>query len=169
MSKNAAEKKELSPRAKAISELSWPLQHDEFHELVKKTVTVPVELGVFNDKGDILMFWRDDDYTGNHIPGTVLQDHQDVPTALQRLLNSEVVGGEVTPPIELGWKEILKGTGIGQNPTRHEVSLLYACWLTKPYQGKGGKFYPMNQLPDDTLPHHRVLIAEIVARLNRHR
>lgn len=164
----------LSPEEEAqlaslMRRARWPLKPDVFRAGVGLFVSNPIELKVLNDNGHVLMFYRkDDEYEGNHIPGTVLRDNEDVPMAIQRLLNSEVVGGEVTPPISLGWKEISKGTtGSGQNPTRHEISLLHVCWLKKPYQGKGGEFYPVDQLPKNTLPHHRVLIAEMMKRLSR--
>ncbi len=146
--------------------VNWPLKPCVFAAGVNKFVSVPVELAVLDDQRRVLMFYRkDDEYNGYHMPGTVLRDNEDVPGAIQRLLKSEVVGGKVTPPISLGWVEIPKGSGPGQNPTRHEISLLHTCWLKESYIGQGGEFFAVDQLPDNTLPHHRVLVNEIAKRL----
>ena len=58
-------------------------------------------------------------------------------------------------------------SGSGQNPTRHEISLLFACWLTQPHAGTGGEFFAVNDLPANTLTHHRVLVAEILKCLGQ--
>ena len=146
----------------------WPLSPKVFAALVNKTVSTPIELAVFDNKLRILLFDRkDDEYEGYHMPGTVLRDNETVPDAVERLLKSEVVGGNITPPISLGWKEITKGDEFGQDPNRHQISLLHACWLTEPWGSKQGEFFSVDELPENTLSHHRVLIKEIVRRLNR--
>lgn len=154
--------------ADLLTRVEWPLSPHVFAAAVNKFVSVPIELLVLDDDNRILMFYRkDEEYEGYHIPGTVLRDNEDVPAAIQRLLKSEVVGGKVTRPISLGWLEVQKGNGFGQNPSRHEISLLHLCWSIGTYQGKGGEFFPLDQLPDSTLSHHRVLIREAVRRLKQ--
>lgn len=151
-----------------LRRVQWPVKSDIFKAIANKLVTTPIELAVLDSDNRVLMFYRkDDEYDGCHLPGTVLRDNENVLTAIKRLLQSEVVGGKVTPPISLGWVEITKGNGSGQNPTRHEISLLHVCWLTDPYQGKGGEFFPIDQLPKNTLPHHRILLNEIMVRLGK--
>ncbi len=169
MGLTSEENRELT---RLISKIEWPLDSHVFQAIANKVVTVPIELGVFNEKDEVLMFYREDEeYQGNHMPGTVLRDTDSVEEALQRLLKSEVVSGagtetgNISTPQNLGWVEIPKGNGLGQNPTRHEISLLYFCRLTGFYQGKG-QFYRVENLPENTLPHHRILIEKIRERMN---
>lgn len=150
-----------------LKKLTWPLDSRVFGALLNKTVSVPIELAVLNDKNEVLMFYRkDDEYDGNHMPGSVLRDTDTIEDVLERLRKGEVVGGNVTSPICIGLAEISKGSGSGQNPTRHEISLIYLCRLVGEYRGSG-KFYPLEKLPEDTLSHHRVLVGRVKRYLSR--
>ncbi len=152
--------------AELLSRVQWPLPAKVFAALMNKSVSVPIELAVLDDEERVLMIHREDmEYAGHHMPGTVLRDNEDVPKAVQRLLDREVSGVKVNPPLSLGWVEVHKGNGAGQDPNRHQISLLHVCWLKGPYSGPG-KFFSVNRLPKDTLPHHRRLVSEIVARLS---
>ena len=150
--------------AQFLIRAQWPLKPDIFAAWVRKFVSVPIELAVFNQDGHVLLIYRkDQEYEGYHMPGTVLRDNEDVPTAINRLLSGEV-GSKVTRPIPLGWKEVTRGNEFGQNRSRHEISLLHTCWPIGPYSGEG-EFFPTDQLPENTLSHHKVLIEEMVKRL----
>ncbi|MBI4094201.1 MAG: NUDIX hydrolase [Candidatus Liptonbacteria bacterium] len=139
----------------------WPLVPPVFGALVSMAVSVPLELCVMDKKGRVLTFYRkDSEYDGHHMPGTVLRDNENVEQALNRLVTSEVVGGEISDPVNVGWIEIPKGSGEGWNPTRHEISLLWMAYLRGEYHGKNGVFSPMDALPPNTLSHHRVLIEK---------
>lgn len=171
-----SDKKPLSPEEKKLlgqllSRYDFPKEGNEdpeiFHGLLSATTSSPVELAVFDREGRILLFYRKDwEYDGEHMCGSVNRDKDTVQRTLDRIVRSEVVGGSVTPPIDLGWMEISKGTGEGENPTRHEISLLHACYLVGEYAGPG-KFYDPKNLPANTLTHHKAIIAEILRRLAR--
>ena len=153
-----------------LKKMEWPIDSRVFRVLCNKTVSVPIELAVLNSRDEILMFYRkDEEYDGYHIPGTVIQDTDSVQAALQRLLQNEVISGDehISSPKYINWMEIPKGNDHGQNPTRHEISLIYACWLNGPYKGKDGEFYPLDDLPENTLSHHRVLISEVQRWLSK--
>lgn len=144
-----------------LQKVTWPLNPRVFRALVNIMVSVPIELAVLNEQNEILMFYRKDkEYDGNHIPGSVLRDNENVSDVLERLRTSEVVGGKISNPVNIGHVEISKGSGSGQNPTRHEISLIYVARLTGPYNGSG-RFYPLDQLPENTLSHHRILIGKV--------
>ena len=144
-----------------LTKVTWPPRPRVFHALVKITITIPIELAVLNERNEILMFYRkDDEYDGNHIPGTVIRDNENISCALERLRTSEIVGGNISNPIDIGHVEIMRGNDPGQNPTRHEVSLIHVAWLTSPYKGNG-RFYPLDQLPENTLSHHQVIIDRV--------
>ena len=58
----------------------------------------------------------------------------------------------------------MMGNGLGQCARGQETSLLYTLFI-----GEGEtvgvnekkQFFPFNEIPDDTLPHHKVLIAAV--------
>jgi ADP-ribose pyrophosphatase YjhB (NUDIX family) len=159
------EKKPLSPEeevqlAELLSRVTWPVKQPVFRGLVGATVSTPIELCVFREQSVLMFYRKDEEYNGYHIPGTVLRDNEDVPTALNRLIVSEVVGGNVGKVRQVGWMEVKKGTGEFDNPTRHEISLLHYAYILGEYKGSG-EFFPVNSLPSNTLPHHRQLISTI--------
>ncbi|MFA6534286.1 MAG: NUDIX domain-containing protein [Patescibacteria group bacterium] len=145
--------------AELLKKLEWPMDLEVFYALMRKIVSIPIELCVLDDQNRVLTFYRKDaEYDGHHLPGTVLRDNETVPQALRRLIQSELVGGKVTEPQNIGWVEILRGNNPTENPTRHEISLLFLTHLRGTYQGKGGVFSPLYGLPENTLTHHRLLI-----------
>lgn len=144
-----------------LQKTTWPLSPRIFRALVNITISVPIELAVLNERNEILMFYRKDgEYDGNHIPGTVLRNNESIPDALARLRTSEVVDSNISNPIDIGHVEILKGNAPGQNPTRHEISLIHVARLIGSYKGSG-QFYPLDQLPENTLSHHRILVNQV--------
>ncbi|MEK7629867.1 MAG: hypothetical protein AAB432_00590 [Patescibacteria group bacterium] len=148
-----------------LQRVEWPLNPKIFRAFVNIVVSVPIELAVLNERDEILMFYRkDEEYDGNHIPGTVLRDNETVSDAIARLRKSEVVGGNISDPIDIGHIEIVKGNGFGENPTRHEISLVHVSRLMGPYTGSG-KFYLLDRLPEDTLPHHQKLVSKVIEYL----
>lgn len=159
--------KESEVLAGFLERLEWPLDSKVFRALCGITVTTPIELAVFNTKNEILLIYRkDEEYEGNHMPGTVLRDPETVQKAIKRLLNTEV-GSSVTEPRSLGWVEVQKGKGADQDPNRHQIALLHACRLVSDYYKGKGAFYSLDGLPEDTLPHHRMLIEEAEKRFLR--
>lgn len=162
----ALNESECNMLAELLKRAEWPLSKEVFHALMGVVVTTPIELGVFDAGGKILLIHRDDPEYPDcwHLPGTVLRNNEDVPTAVKRLINGEV-RAPVLDLISLGWREIVKGSGVGQNPTRHEISLVHVCWLQGSYEGVG-KFFSLDSLPESTLTHHRVLIQEMMERFH---
>ncbi len=145
--------------ASLLEKLEWPLDSRIFHPLVTKVVTVPIELGVFNAEGKILLIYRNDaEFTGWHVPGTVLRDDgEDVPAAIRRLGNGEVET-YISTPIPVGWLESPKD----EHSPRHEVALLHVCKLEGLYPGRG-QFFDPTSLPDDTLCHHKRIVPAMLA------
>lgn len=144
-----------------LGKLKWPLEKDVFHALMPRITSIPIELCVLDRENRVLTFYRkDDEYDGHHMPGTVLRDNENVSQTVKRLIQSELVGGDVTAPKNIGWTEIPRGNGRGENPTRHEISLLFITHLSSTYHGGGGVFSPFDALPDNILPHHRVLVEK---------
>lgn len=142
-----------------LKKTEWPLAPEVFHSFMGKIVSIPIELGVFNEDGEILLIYRDDwEFRGWHLPGTVLRDNESVSDAIARLIRSEV-GVDVTNPVSIGWFE----SGRDIHPTRHEISLLHTCFLKEGYSGKG-KFFSSTNLPEDTLEHHKTIVSKMLGR-----
>ncbi len=140
-----------------LGKMKWPISKDVFHALMPKVVSVPLELCTLDQEGRVLMIHRTDpEYTGYHMPGTVLRDNEDVPTALTRLIHEELSGSPVATPKNIGWVEVKRGTGEGEDQGRHQISLLYLTHIEGAYRGKG-EFFPLDAIPDDTLSHHKML------------
>lgn len=147
-----------------LEKLSSPISPDVFRVLMRKTVSVPIELAVFNSNNQILMIFRkDEEYNGHHLPGTVLRNDENVNDALKRLIAKELAGANILNINSVGWVEIPRGTNQEENPTRHEISLLHVGYLNDKYKGSGEFFYP-EDLPLNILSHHRRLIREIINR-----
>ena len=162
----ALTKEETVVLADLLWKMEWPLSSDVFHALMAKAVSVPIELCVLNNKGEVLMFYRKDpEYDGYNMPGTVLRDTDTVDVALKRLVEKEV-RAEITTPIAIGWMELPRGIGWGMDPARHEISLIHVSHLVGEYTGEG-KFFPMGKLPEHTIVHHRKYMVMIQEYLKK--
>jgi|SRR3989344_2299849 len=146
-----------------LGKLDFPVSEELFQSIMSSFVSVPIELAVFNDKNQILLIYREDkEYNGFHIPGTVLRNNEKVEDALNRLRNTEIRGLKISEPRPIGWVEINKGFGEGENKSRHEISLPHYCRLTEQNSAVEYNFFELNKLPENILPHHKKLIKEII-------
>ncbi len=154
-------KDEVQKLAKLLSRLTWPLPHAVFHQLVTIMPTNPIELAVFDQEGRILLIPRppeDKEFQGHHMPGTVRRFGEEIPTALNRLLQSEAKAA-VSTPVNLGWWHC----NADDESPRDAIALLYACRLQGTYTGRGQFFDPENP-PQNTLKHHKIMIPIILER-----
>ncbi len=148
-----------------LNKLEFPVSEELFQSIMSSFVSVPVELAVFNEKGHILLIYREDkEYSGFHIPGTVLRNNEKVTDALDRLMASEVKELKLSKPTSLGWLEINRGVGEYENKSRHEISLLYHSKLEGENTEAKHNFFEPTKLPENTLPHHKKLIKEILIK-----
>lgn len=163
MALSAAEEKQL---ARLLDRVQWPLPKVVFEALMRKTISVPIELGVFayDPSGllQVLMLQRpadDEEFPplSWHMPGTVVRDDETVGLAMQRLLSGELEGMVKETPEYAGIFEVTRGA----DHPRHALSLMYSVLLKGETQyvnyAGPGKFFPVSQLPESTLPHHRKL------------
>ena len=156
---NQEEEKQLIP---LLEKLEFPISLELFRTVMKTFVSVPIDLAILNDKNEILLIERTDaEYTGLHIPGTVLLNNESVSDALKRLEEKEIIGLHISEPKSIDiWTEVARGTGEGENKTRHEISLLHLSRTvgnnTTSYQ-----FYDMNNLPNTVLSHHKKIIHKL--------
>lgn len=135
-----------------------------WHELVKKFITVPIELFVLNAKNEIFLVHRRDlEFVGHHHPGTVVNDWETVDQARSRLIAGELIRdagftGGISEPQPIGWFECPRD----ETSTRHAVALLHVSRFDGEYRPREGKgFFPLDALPIDTLHHHVRMIEAL--------
>jgi len=145
---------------------STEIRGDIWHELVKKFVTVPIELCVVDDKNRVLLIKRpanDPELKGRpyHMPGTVLNDWETVEEARERLIETEVVPVGVlgvTEPKPIGWFEVSKEQTYFT--TRHTVALLHIAHFHGEYLNtEDVGFFDMDSIPDNTVEAHKIFVG----------
>lgn len=139
-----------------------------FEAIVPQIVTAPVELGIFRgpkESREVLMVQRpmDDPHFipgGWHMPGTVMRVSDTcIEDALQRL-RAEELAHALTAPFCVGHIFMPKMLV----PNRPAMSLLYVAKVDSDYDGKGA-FFLADSPPENTLPHHLVLLEAMLERL----
>jgi ADP-ribose pyrophosphatase YjhB (NUDIX family) len=134
-----------------------------WHQLVKKFITVPIELCVLDKENKILMVYRkDQEFDGYHLPGSVVNDWETVEEALVRLVKKEItddIGIEITNPLAIGWVDSPKDSWPSDPSTRHGVLLLHVARFQGVFTPKDGvNFFAFDELPENTLGCHKFLI-----------
>jgi ADP-ribose pyrophosphatase YjhB (NUDIX family) len=155
------EKKELARLLEKVDNVQ--IRGEIWHQLVKKFITVPIELCIVDSNNKVFMVYRKDrEFDGYHIPGTVINDWETVDQACARLVNGEVLrdaGFSITKPESVGWLEVRRGEGAEESKTRNAISLLYLARLDGAYEEKEGMaFFDFNSLPENTLGHHKFIL-----------
>lgn len=147
---------------------STDFKREIFHEMVKKTISVPIELMIVNQADEVFLVYRkDNEFDGYHHPGTVINDWETYETALKRLLAGEIVkdaGLEIAKPVMFAVTEGPRGDVPGGNPTRHAISLFHVARFHGKFSEKSGMgFFPLNALPENTLEFHRYYIENVLS------
>lgn len=162
MALNEKEKKELVILLEKVE--STEIKGDIWHQLVKKFITVPIELCILDDDNRIFMVYRKDrEFDGYHMPGSVVNDWETVEEAKARLVKGEINDGagiEITEPISIGWLDSPKDAGPAEPSPRHGVLLLHIAYFHgtfSPREGMG--FFPLDNIPENTLGCHKFLVT----------
>lgn len=158
----ALTEKETKTLVELLEKLEWPVPKEVFHTLTRKTVTVPIELCVLDDQNCLLTFYRkDEEYDVHHTPGTVLRDNESVSEALERLIASELTDYKITEAQNIGWVYVPRGSDYGQDPNRHEISLVFMARLANKESGESGVFSPLDALPENILSAHHLMAKKL--------
>ncbi len=130
-----------------------------WYEMVKKFITVPIELCILDTESRVFLVYRKDrEFDGYHLPGTVVNDWETVHDARLRLIQGEIkkdAGFDISYPESIGWLEVRRGNRPDCNPTRHTAALLHITHVkgdVVPTEGSG--FYSFDDIPFNTLPDH---------------
>lgn len=134
-----------------------------WYQLVKKFITVPVELCVLDHENRVFLVYRKDrEFDGYHLPGTIVNDWETVHDARLRLVQGEIkkdAGFDISYPEPIGWLEVRRGEGEYESRTRNTVALLHIARLVgdfTPQEGYG--FYAFDDIPKNTLPDHKFIL-----------
>ncbi len=152
-----------------MSKVQFPVSPDVFDVWCENFISNPVELAVVRNCGrtsQIFLIYRADKYyRGWHMPGSVLLPGRKVKQVLESLVKREV-GLELAelknPPVFLDYMEFAKGNGKGENPRGQKLSLLFVLKLeSSEYVTADGGFFSLNELPEDLLTSHKVLVERV--------
>ena len=155
------EKKEL---ARLLSKIkNREIVGDIWHQLVKKFITVPVELCVLDSKNRVFLVYRKDrEFDGYHLPGTIVNDWETVHDARVRLMQGEIqkdAGFVISYPESIGWIEVRRGEGEYESRTRNTVALLHIARIQGEFIEKEGYgFYALDAIPENTLQDHKFIL-----------
>lgn len=140
------------------------LPSELFHWWVANLPNSPVELAILRqqDKGyEILLARRlpdDKEFPGEpwHLPGSVILPGQTIEQKLQAILNREVASATVTTPQFVTiYQHVVPGSY-----RQHEICLLHACllqgeWNEAMSAKTRARFFPLNQIPENTIAIHQ--------------
>jgi ADP-ribose pyrophosphatase YjhB (NUDIX family) len=162
MSLSEQEKKELSRLLGNID--STDIRGEVWHQLVTKFITVPIELCILDKNNRVFLVYRKDkEYDGYHMPGTVINDWETVETACKRLVEGEVMrdaGLTISYPEPIGWVEVTRNLSSATYHPRHGIALLHIAHLKGGISSEGSHgFYDFGNLPENILECHKYLLG----------
>lgn len=160
MALNEKEKQDLVVLLEKIE--NTEIRGEIWHQLVKKFITVPVELCILDNQNRVFLVYRKDrEFDGYHMPGSVVNDWETVDEARKRLVRDEVIIGagiEITEPEPIGWMDSPKDAGPTEPSPRHGILLLHIARFHGDFQPRDGMgFYSLDSIPENTLGCHKYL------------
>ena len=134
-----------------------------WHQLVKKFITIPVELCVLDNENKVFLVYRKDrEFDGYHLPGTIVNDWETVHDARVRLMQGEIqkdAGFMISYPESIGWIEVRRGEGECESRTRNTVALLHIARIQGEFtKNEGYGFYAFDDIPNGTLRDHKFIL-----------
>jgi ADP-ribose pyrophosphatase YjhB (NUDIX family) len=113
------------------------LPHNIFLFISRITPLVNVDLLIKDEKGRVLLAWRDDKLQppGWHIPGGIVRFKEKLEERIQLVAETEIGMPVKFDPIPLAMTQIISD----KNTRGHFISLLYNCFLSSKYPLKNSK------------------------------
>lgn len=153
--------KEARQLTELLYKMKFPVPEEVFCALCENLIMCSTELAVLRrgERGlEILLTYRNDRYfKGWHITGTILLPGDTFESGANRVIKTEVKQ-KVTTPEFIDHFMAHKGTGDHEYMRGQVFAHLFKCFLKEEYKGKG-TFFPLDQIPEDTLPAHMYLIS----------
>jgi hypothetical protein len=161
--------------AELLKKLSWPVDSKVFDALCENFSVTPVELAVMRKSlcgPEVFMVYRNDKFfRGWHITGSIVVPGRTTDDVLRDIVSREVGISFAEPHFSfVRFRQFMKGSGPNQSRRGQEVSLIHILFLPDDtdvsLDGERG-FFPLNNLPRDTLQHHKVVLADVREYLAR--
>lgn len=151
-----------------LAKMERPYSEKLFQAICAYTLAGSVEVAPLTPGAKVLLFRRPptDPFFANqwHIPGTMQLPGDTVQDALTRILEKEELRDiRHSEPQFLSYYEVRRGSGVGENPRGQERSLVFTVWVNEKDPGIG-TFFPLGNLPADTLSHHKTGLLPMVRR-----
>ena len=152
-----------------LNKIEWPVTPDVFDAVCNNLSINPVDLALLR-KGEkeheVFLIYREDKFfKGWHFPGSVILPGRTVNSVLKDVVEREIGISAQGLMFELvGFHQFMKGKNTGECPRGQEISLFHALFLdskTKIETDKNRKFFPINKLPHNILPHHKILALDL--------
>ena len=120
---------------KQILNPSTGLSEEIFLFVSRMTPMINVDLLIKDEKGRILLSWRDYKYdgTGWHVPGGIVRFKEKLETRILKVAEEEIGTKVEFDPVPIAVNQVI----CNQNTRGHFISLLYKCFLSS-------KFIPKN-------------------------
>lgn len=120
---------------KQVSNPSLGLPQELFFFITRLTPMVNVDLLIKDEKGRILLSWRDDRFVGAgwHLPGGIIRFKETLEARLSEVAEKEIGAAVKFDPLPIAVNQVI----CEHNTRGHFISILYKCFLT-------GKFIPKN-------------------------
>jgi len=145
-----------------------PLGTELFNAISRFSVGVPIEPVVIRKNSDtgeleVLLAWRDETapaYQNSwHCPGTFLRPGESQEEAINRIGQ-----GEFGCPVQ-----VVERVGWDDNPDEERGHCVHLIFLAEPIGEPQGKWFPVDNLPPETVEHHRqVIIPMAVEAFRKH-
>ena len=152
-----------------LGKLAWPADRSVFNALCENFSVTPIELVVIREGvhgPEVFLSYRNDEYfTGWHITCSIILPGWTADRVIKDILSREVGISLAEPRAEfVRFRQFMKGGGYGQSRRGQEVSLIHVLRLpegTEVSLDAGRKFFPLSELPEDILFHHKVVLADV--------
>lgn len=130
---------------KQIQNPSLGLSEELFLFVSRMTPMVNVDLLIKDEKGRILLSWRDYKYdgTGWHVPGGIVRFKEKLETRILKVAEKEIGAKIEFDPVPIAVNQVI----CNHNTRGHFISLLYKCFLSSKFISKntgikkGGRGY----------------------------
>lgn len=139
-------KKEISQLQKLLSKIKYPeLREEVFEALVKVVPFVACELVIVNNKKELLLTYREDEYwQGWHFPGGLMRFNDSFAKRIREVAKNEL-------GIRVKDYKFLFPMNYTHSPRGHAVGLVFIC-ITKD-KPKDGRFFAT--MPKAIIKGHR--------------
>lgn len=110
---------------------SLGLPHEVFQFISRMTPMVNVDLLIKDEKGRMLLSWRNDELNGSkwHIPGGIIRFKERMEHRIKKVAETEIGTPVEFDPVPIAINQIISK----QNIRGHNISLLFKCFLSGTY------------------------------------